>query len=250
MKLLFLTPVLLLFSAAIVYSQQLPVLSTKPRPAPAVKNTAPVKKKATAHRQVVYDTFVAPESATMNLSGQPYSFEDDFTDNRNEWPLGGDNDYKRTIESGKMTVRGLSDKYSYQTSRFFPVDRSKDFSYSLVCKWVGGIVNKGFGIKFCSDNDNEYLFLIAANGYYKIALVKGGEWADVIPWTTTGYVYQNALPNVLKIVKQGDYMQYFINGNLVQTIPFDGGYGGLFGSKVDCNQSVEFDNLKIEGTHF
>ncbi len=69
------------------------------------------------------------DSLASLKGGVPYFFFDDFSDNRNGWPLYSTADYEMAIAAGKLTIRGISDKLNYRAWRILEkLDLTKDFS--------------------------------------------------------------------------------------------------------------------------
>ena len=135
-----------------------------------------------------------------------------------------------------------------------PVDLNteKDFNVSVIAKWQEGIENNRFGIQFCSDRNGEnYMFFgVSANGYYIIADYKGGKWYPMKDWTQSDKVNKKYVPNLLVVKKEGKFIGFYINEQLVFTMPFEGGYGRQFGFRINEKQTVEFDRLEIKGSRF
>jgi hypothetical protein len=131
------------------------------------------------------------------------------------------------------------------------VDNNKDFSCSVTVKWIEGITNNGFGIKFCYDEDltTGYGFIISADGSYKVIYKDPNDYMakNVINWTASSSIYQNSVPNILTVERKGNFIYFYINDTKVNSIPFDGGYGNRFGMVIYNKQTVEFDNLAING---
>ena len=118
-------------------------------------------------------------------------------------------------------------------------------------KWISGVNNQGFGIIFTSNLPEKICeFLICAGGQYQITSTEnnGGTWEYLVPWTVSDFVNKDNAPNLLLLSKQGNYLNFYINDHLVQTLPFDGGFGAHFGFCVIKPQTVEFHNLDLKGT--
>lgn len=178
-------------------------------------------------------------------------FLDDFTDNRNNWLISADADHEVSLTNGKLRFRGINNDYNYSRNQKFNLDLHSDFSVQVTARWFEGITNHGYGINFCSNTstNSHYIFFISANGYYSIKYYESnGTWKSLKDWVQSSYVNPNTVPNILSIKKTGNYIRFYINDNLVETMPFDGGYGTSFGLRVSQAQTIDFDNFTVTGS--
>ncbi len=190
------------------------------------------------------------DSLERPKGGVPYFFFDDFSDNRNGWPLYSTADHEMTIISGKLRIKGISAKLNYRAWRILEkLDLTKDFSCSVSMTWVEGVNSNGFGLEYCSNNssDSYNLFIISGSGHYEILKFRN-KWITPKPWTLSSFINQGNVSNVLLIEKRGDYLQFSINEHWVDKFPVDLDYGSMFGVRVLSNQTVEFDNFELQGT--
>ena len=189
------------------------------------------------------------DSLERPKEGVPYFFFDDFSDNRNGWPLYSTADYEMAITSGKLRIKGISDKLNYRGWRILEkLDLTKDFSCSVSVTWTGGANNNGFGLEYCSNNSSELynLFIISSSGHYEIIKYRD-KWITPKPWTASSFINKGNAANVLLIEKKGDYIEFSINEHLVDKFPCDHDYGNMFGVRVLSNQTVEFDDFELQG---
>ncbi len=185
------------------------------------------------------------------ITGSQYSFYEDFSDNQNNWLLKEDKNYSFKIENSKLRIKVEQDKTNYYNTIEHPINMNADFTVSAVVRWVEGIDNNGFGINYCGNpsTQSHNVFAVSANGYYKIHYIENNtSWKEIQGWTKSSIVNKNGAPNLLKIQKKGNYISFFINGESIKTIPFDGGYGNWFGFRVSDAQTVEFDQFIVTGT--
>lgn len=198
-------------------------------------------------------TTTVNKSYTSSVSGIELingKFFDDFSDNRNNWPLYKDENKSMEIANGKLRIHGLKTNFSFFSNQHFNIDLNQDFSCSVTTKWLEGVNNYGYGLSYCSNatSGSYYIFYISANGYYCIKYFENnGDWKDIKDWTSTSIINQNFIPNLISIKKQGNYISFYINDIKVESYPFDGGYGNHFGVRLGNKQTVEFDNFTIIG---
>lgn len=189
---------------------------------------------------------------TVGGGGGGYDFTsvDEFSDNRNEWILANTDNKEIKIDNGKLRIRGISNDFGYRSAHDFAVDNTKDFSVSVTAKWVQGVTNKTFGIVCASNvgNTSRYDFCIDADGSYQISVLNSDAWKDIKTWTASSYINKNTVPNILSLVKKGNYISFLINDHEVESFAFDGGFGSVFGVTADGTQIIDFDNFTIKGT--
>jgi len=181
--------------------------------------------------------------------GVKINFIEDFSDTTHFWSVAEG----ATIADGKLRYKFLE---KGQTSILTPVllfslNTNKDFSISVRTKWISGADDVSFGIQYFMDTGglNRCEFSIAANGAFSIGTVKNGKWEPLQNWKNSEHINKNSLPNILDIVKKGNYISFYINDNQVASFPFEGGYvGTAYGVSVSASQTVEFDDFKISGT--
>jgi len=232
--------VFLILYAGEIRSQNIPVFPDKP--AVAAK---PVVSKV-KHHNVVHSGLKVRERAENSA----FYFFDSFTNNENDWATNSDSTKMMGVVNGKFRIEGKSNR-GFQSVRNFELDLTKDFSCIMVVKWIDGVQNSGFGVRFCSDflkrsfND----FGISANGSYVISSKEGGgEWKNIKPWTPSVFINKGLIPNILSIKKEGNYISFYINDHEVEKFPFDGGYGLAFGFQADNKQTIDFDDFRLTGT--
>lgn len=180
-----------------------------------------------------------------------FLFADAFNDNSKGWLLNNDLNWKTTIENGKLLFSVLSANHDYYSGHRQGIDTERDFSCSVTVRWQQGNQDNGQGIIYCGDfaSNSMNSFQISANGHYTIRnWYRQGTWNAIVPWKRSEHVNLNGAPNLLRVEKQGSMLRFSINGHVVETLPFDGGYGNFFGLHVVWAKTVEFDNFRIEGT--
>ena len=101
------------------------------------------------------------------------------------------------------------------------------------------------------DVSNFYYFLIDDSGVFSLGKREGGEWIDLIPWTSSDAILSGGSFNRLGINASGNELLAIINGELVGTVTdptFPMGAAGLIAqSNVDeGGMHAEFDGFYFE----
>ncbi|MBC7901971.1 MAG: serine/threonine protein kinase [Gemmatimonadaceae bacterium] len=175
-------------------------------------------------------------------------FEDFSHSDDSIWERDSDADRDMGIETGKYFIRGRKGGYSYEFTPKFGVDIRRDFSVSVNATWQEGNPETGFGINYCANIEQEvyFVFYITAGGYYQVAEFLNGEWKNIVDWTKSSNIHTGKNLNTLSIVKQGDFIHYYINDQLEKTLPFIPAFGSGFGLRVDGAQTVAFDQFIVK----
>ncbi len=172
-------------------------------------------------------------------------FFDDFDDNRYEWGLGeAKNDWLEKIADGSLHFQSF-DNNAKEDLVNFELDQTKDFEIETAIRFVQGDSLKFFGLQWGKSEDfnNQYDFLISGNNYVTIDKYSG-EFFDYLPPTTSEYLRRDHI-NKLTIRKLNTNYYFFINEQLIYTMPFKPFFGNNIGFQVSENSSILVDYLKI-----
>ncbi len=263
MKRILISILSILFFTHVSEAQLLPATVKKPTPPAVQKPTSkpvakPSQKPVVAPKETIDEQKPVVRKKTIALPAGPENFNfndnyvlfDDFSSNTSGWYLYNTTGLEQKITGGRFVFTNKEEKSSYFTNLYYGLDLSKDFSVSVKLKWQEGINNFGYGINFCSNtSDNSfYLFYISSNGYYKIMYNEhNGSWKDLTAWIASPLVNKGNVSNMIELRKVSRFMEFYINDKLAERLPFDKPFGNDFGFRVDSKQTVEFDDLLIQG---
>ena len=149
-------------------------------------------------------------------------FEEQFTDNRNAWFEGDDEQRSARVElerylfehkrgEGKswLSWKDCGDYYA-QT----------DFRVQCVVEKLGGVDNYGYGLVWGLENTSNFFdFLITGDGHYRIYQWIAGAYTTIIDWTVSPAIHQSNSLNLLELHRQGSELLFYINSQLVQRLP-------------------------------
>lgn len=172
-------------------------------------------------------------------------FYDDFDDNRYNWGLGQvKNDWLEKIADGNLHFQSL-DNNAKEDLIAFEIEQSKDFEIETAIRFIQGDSLKFFGLQWgkSADFNNQYDFLISGNNYVTIDKYSG-EFFDYLEPSVSEYLRKNHF-NKLTIRKLNTNYYFFINEQLIFTMPFKSFYGNYIGFQVSEHSSILIDYLKI-----
>ena len=170
--------------------------------------------------------------------------DEKFSNNNFGWTEGTESDYVFKVKAGRYTLENKSTGTMYRSMNQIELDYQKDYIIQADLRFVRGDDNRGFGIYFGGDSEQYIFFSITANGYYSF-MKYTSQWTDLISWTESEMIAQQASTNTVKIEKIGNTMSFYINDELVNTYATQSTFGKYLGFAINANMTWEADNLKI-----
>ena len=165
---------------------------------------------------------------------------DGYTDNRNNWSTSSNNNIKLEVKDGNYYFDHKREKGGWSSTITKYIDTSRDFKIQADIKKESGILNNGYGIAFGrKDSDNQNLFYVNGNGSFSINVMKNGKDNFLKKWASSSAVRKgNGTYNVLKVVKTGNTLAYYINNTKVYTSYNPEFFGDRFGYILYDRQKI------------
>ncbi|MCF7867280.1 MAG: hypothetical protein K9N09_01145 [Candidatus Cloacimonetes bacterium] len=174
---------------------------------------------------------------------------DSFDNNDNSWTTGDDDERSIEIQNGKMTFQHKRTEGSYLVWNWSYMDGDYPFTIETSMKQTGGVDDRGYGVMWGVDNaDNFYTFNISDNGFYRIGKMKEGEWTEYVGWTESYLINTYGSTNTLKLVKEGNKINFYINGTYVNQITYEDIFADGVGYVIWRNQTLDIDYLNVYGS--
>ncbi len=172
---------------------------------------------------------------------------DGYTDNRNDWSTSKNENVDLDIRNGNYYFdhKRASGGWSSTTKKY--IDTSRDFKILADIKKESGIQNNGYGIVFGRlDSNNQNLFYVNGNGNFSINKIKNGQNNYLKEWSASSAIRKgNGAYNVLKVVKIGSKLEYYINNTKVYTDYSPEFFGDRLGYIVYDRQKVSIAYLSV-----
>jgi uncharacterized repeat protein (TIGR01451 family) len=174
-----------------------------------------------------------------------FVLQDDFSKFSNYWLLGiEENSWAESIEGGHLVFESLTNK---PKEDLIPViiDQNRSFEIETSIRFVEGQMDKGYGLQWgkSANPAKQFDFLLTGAGHFTIDKYTG-EFKDYVPFTISPKVNRYAF-NKLTIRKVADKYYFFLNENLVHTMPFEPFFGNLVGFQVAENSTIRVDHIDI-----
>lgn len=188
----------------------------------------------------------------FQLQAQTVIFEDDFKDNKNNWPQAQTANSDIRLIPGRemyMIKYDLKNTDEACTSWIdFNLNENKNFRISALLYKEGGVTNYGYGLIWGGKEKNFYSFLVSPGGFYSIGKVVDGIWQDLTPdWVACDAVEQGRKGhNKLALSKIGDTYHFEINNRKVATMKIGPFFGNKIGFNVNNKQKIMVDWIKVE----
>ncbi|WP_445750174.1 hypothetical protein [Polaribacter sp.] len=171
---------------------------------------------------------------------------DDFSSNKNNWNLENADDYSLDLTGGKLIMHRKKEGGIF-ISRDVDIDDTKDF---IIETSIGEInTSTGwYGVTFGRKNSsNEFSFLLSGNGNYKFRKFDNDAYKEIIPLTFASSIKTGSnAENVIKIVKSGSLIRFYINNTYVNEAPFQRFFGNKFGYTIYHDRKIDADYLDIK----
>lgn len=175
-------------------------------------------------------------------------FRDEYVDNRNDWFVGTVSDIETdTIEDGvfKVIWTGKGTTYEEYSLRDFT-----NFIAEVDCKAQQGGVNAGCGLVFGEETNVGFYSFRFYEDYYSLAAVPSEAEATTLLEGDPSEIVNPGDWNQLRVVRQGDEITIYLNGEVLGSVT-DGTYsGGEIGVSTasyveEGGVEVWFDNFTI-----
>jgi hypothetical protein len=172
-------------------------------------------------------------------------FTEEFTDNKNNWYLGiKENVWFQNLQDGTLFFQSFEDVAKEDFKEVF-IDQNKDFEIELKIRLDKGIQNKFNGLQWgkAASEGKQFDFFFNGQGQYTIDKFTG-TFTDFVPVTATKLI-NNYTYNLLTVRKVSSRYYFFLNKQLVYSMPFEPLFGNGIGFQVAEKSSVQIDYLKV-----
>ena len=181
-----------------------------------------------------------------SIRSRVFIFSEEFDDNRNQWGIGslGEGQAEGRIENGLCFLQSNQTGINWELWKTVVLNPARDFEVETRLQFVGGEDNNANCLFWGrNDQDHRYRFGFSGNGHYCIDRFEG-DWTTYVPWTPSALLDRAGF-NTLTVRKIGATLYYYLNGQLVHSIPFPGLYGPYVGFQVNQNTTIAVDRFTV-----
>lgn len=176
-------------------------------------------------------------------------FEDDFSDNRNDWGLDTEDDEVHYMRPSGGEYCILIKKDQFTAWEWYEPFRTDEFVAEVACT-LAGAEDASCGLGFGPDGDNLYWFEVSPfDQTYALFLLENDSWQEnLIEWTQSKNINPDR-SNYLSMERVNGIVSLYINGVLIDQIEsrrFPTGRIGIGGSTYqEANGTVCLDDLRV-----
>jgi hypothetical protein len=176
-------------------------------------------------------------------------FEEDFTNNRNNWGLNDEDEnvFYKNPANGEYCI--LIKSTNFTAWEWYEPFRTDQFVAEVSC-YLTGAEDASCGLGFGPDGDNLYWYEVSPSDQtLALFLLEGGVWQEkLLDWTTSKSIDPDGA-NYLSMERVSGVVSLYVNGVLVGQVNsdrFPTGRLGIGGSTYDQgNATVCLDNLRV-----
>lgn len=187
-------------------------------------------------------------------------FTENFADNHNNWDIGSDKGYSRSISGGTLKMMEANHKFLLNK---FPQTPPVDSTISVGFTLVSGDNNDGVGLLTRASNNNDlYGYYIEVYGndtydiesYYLDTVTNKGKVETLLDFSSTG-LNPKGQQNVMTVTIKGSNITLAMNGQTIKTVidnnnRFTSGASYLFSAngKTSTGVTATFSNVTVYPT--
>ena len=148
-------------------------------------------------------------------------------------------------------IKFLTTSYEYGGKTGYELDTKRDFELETSIRFISGTDNLDLSIIFGSDYPDfervtsNFNFGYTPSGYYTLYKYVNSQYVPVVDWV---YAYSKIKQygfNILTVRKVSDAYYFFLNRELVYTMPFEDFFDHYNGILVTGNTTAEVDYFRI-----
>ena len=213
-----------------------------------------VMEQQTAAFDYLKLAYLAPGANEVAANTPPVSagiletvYHTDFNnDDNNQWVLPPTDSLTTALTDGyfKMVRRAKTGFNASVTSPDLKVDMRRDYLIETQAVHYSGTQNFGYGLIFGGDDQHNYMFWIAAGGYYFIGSIDKAGVKPIVAWTASDAISKGDLSkNKIGISHKNGQLNFYVNDQLVTSHPEIELTGHQFGVSVSANQNIGFNYI-------
>ncbi len=184
-----------------------------------------------------------PEPTTRPVPSLP--FQDDFSNPNSGWLTMDDEWGKVAYENGALVIRNEGQGRALFTDVGLTAD---NVTVEVDVEWAAGTQDNWMGVSCrMQENNDNYAFLISADGFFLVARYSGGMPQPLDGPNPSNAIRIGAAVNRLKVECQGQELRLWVNGTLLseqRDATLTSGLVGLLADSLDGTPTeVRFDNF-------
>ncbi|MDX2248076.1 MAG: hypothetical protein SF052_14920 [Bacteroidia bacterium] len=174
--------------------------------------------------------------------------EESFDDNTRNWEIADTKQLTSEISEGFFQLKGKTPYSPAFLSQPIELDPSQNFSFETTITQSSGMKNMGYGICWGAKDDRQdwFAFLISSNGQYTILRKVREDYNEIKRWTESSNINGQGKPNTLRVLKNKDRMEFYINNKLVYMSQVEEMRGKKAGILLHGTMKIEVDDFVVK----
>ena len=185
---------------------------------------------------------------TTSSLAQKVIYHDTFDDNKGNWENTYTN-FKVYIEKGKLILENSDPSATKWSLRnFFDDADAVDFDIEATISVLNSEKdNLTYGLVWSCYNNNKYYHVVRITPDKQIQLYRyqDGKFDYYEPWASKSFINKYKRDNTFKVIKRGNIVKIFLNGEEVHHSGFNDYYGSKIGFILDSKMKIAIDELKV-----
>ncbi|MEM6299357.1 MAG: PKD domain-containing protein, partial [Bacteroidota bacterium] len=190
-------------------------------------------------------------SATSNFNPEVYNgasysslFQDNFSNNQNEWFEGENSSYKFELRNGAYYCESKNNQVWF-IFRDVELNLSLNYDIEMEFRLLSGGENFGHGLRWgYEDVNNNFFFSLIPGQQFSTGTQSRGSYSFWQSWTSNSAVRDRAW-NKLTVRKYDRNYYFFVNGRLVSSRSYIAPESNQIAFAVPAFASMEVDNVKV-----
>lgn len=156
------------------------------------------------------------QTIEAKINNETWLIEEHFRANQRKWWEGSSENCRAVIKGGVYAIESKIDK-----SLFFTTITEANFEQDYVLEaeivYIRGEGNNGFGLCWGDRDINDvFTFEITHSGSTTLRRLENNKtWRAVEPWTSFHAIYEEGIPNLLRVLKKGKRITCSINEQVI-----------------------------------
>lgn len=198
-------------------------------------------------RKLVLFSYLFLEALLPVVWGQHSLFyEENFDSNQRKWPVKCTEILLSDIKNGYYELERFSKSGADIFLNMTYYNTKKDFVIEAKFRQLSCKDKHGFGISWdARDNRFSKNFLISPRRKFVVYHTKDGAIKQRKKWTKSRAINRVGKDNILRLQKKGKTMFFYINGQLLCTLPSTYAYGSKIGFKLNHRLKVQIDYIRV-----
>ncbi len=210
-------------------------------PSPSINNLEKAPPKILVAKQMEKREVVMPSEPEV-LKDVFITYEDNFDDNGNNWDAFSTKAASARVEGGEYLLENRRKAGAHLVFHYYEFSHDNDFAIEAPVRTVETSGAYSYGIVFGGKNAfSNYVFKVASDQMFSVIRNHNGRRENLVAGSVQGLSAD--LHNTIRIVKEGDAVQFLVNGKLLADLKNLVFVGTKVGFILDGKSEIAIDRV-------